>query len=721
MKVAAPLFLLLGGASGVAVQQRSAATAAANPIRKVVTMLQNMQSKVTAEGKREQDLYDKFMCYCKTSGGDLDKSISDAEAKIENADATLKAKKERKDQLEAELKEHTASRDEAKETMSKATALREKEAATFAKESSDLKTNVAAIAKAVTALEKGASGSAFLQTPAALLVKTWAMERATLPDESREELLAFLSGGQGAGYVPQSGEITGILKQMGDEMSKDLADATAAETTAIQVYEELMAAKKKEVETLQAQIESKMTRVGELGVELAEWANDLEDTKEALAADKKFKQELEEGCATKTQEWEEIKKTRAEELLALAETIKVLNDDDALELFKKTLPSASASFMQVEVSAKSQKARALEIVRAAARGVKAPALDLVALALTGKAAGFEKVLALIDELVVNLKKEQEGDDAKKEYCNTAFDEADDKKKGLERSIKDSETAIDELKGSIEQLTAEIAALDAGVKALDKSVAEATEQRQKQNAEFKDLIASDTTAKEVLGWAKNRLNKFYNPKMYKAPPARQMSEEERITVNMGGTLAPTTLGGIAGTGIGASFVQLSGRVAPPPPPETFGAYTKKGEENAGVIQMIDLLVADLDKEMQEAEVSEKDAQQDYEKMMADASEKRAADSKSITEKSDAKATAEENLQAETEKKAGTTKELMATLEVIQSLHGECDWLLQNYDARKEARSGEVEALTNAKAVLKGADYSLVQRRSVRKSGFLGREQ
>eukprot|EP00429_Kryptoperidinium_foliaceum_P077429 CAMPEP_0176217358 /NCGR_PEP_ID=MMETSP0121_2-20121125/17653_1 /TAXON_ID=160619 /ORGANISM="Kryptoperidinium foliaceum, Strain CCMP 1326" /LENGTH=109 /DNA_ID=CAMNT_0017556489 /DNA_START=3 /DNA_END=332 /DNA_ORIENTATION=- len=108
------------------------------------------------------------------------------------------------------------------------------------------------------------------------------------------------------------------------------------------------------------------------------------------------------------------------------------------------------------------------------------------------------------------------------------------------------------------------------------------------------------------------------------------------------------------------------------------------------------------------------------MTVDASAKRTADSKSLTEKGDAKATAEENLQAEGEKKKGTTKELMATLEYIQSLHGECDWLLSNFDARKEARTGEIESLTNAKAVLSGADYALVQRRSHRAIGFLGRD-
>merc|ERR1719162_2409581 len=124
------------------------------------------------------------------------------------------------------------------------------------------------------------------------------------------------------------------------------------------------------------------------------------------------------------------------------------------------------------------------------------------------------------------------------------------------------------------------------------VAEATEQRKEENEDFKELMASDSAAKEVLEFAKNRLNKFYNPKLYKAPAKRELTEEERLTVNNGGTLAPTAApGGIAGTGITA----LS-QVAPPPPPATAAAYSKSSKESGGVIAMIDLLIKDLDKEM-----------------------------------------------------------------------------------------------------------------------------
>merc|ERR1719215_1885013 len=183
------------------------------------------------------------------------------------------------------------------------------------------------------------------------------------------------------------------------------------------------------------------------------------------------------------------------------------------------------------------------------------------------------------------------------------------KKGLERSIANLDKAIEKAKEGISALTDELAALAAGIKALDKSVADATEQRKEENEEYTELMASDGAASEILGFAKNRLNKFYNPSLYKAPPKRELTDEDRATLAAGGTLAPTAApGGIAGTGVTVlADVSQHGVAKPPPPPEAPGAYKKKSEESTGVIAMIDLLVKDLDKEMTVAKAEEKDAQ------------------------------------------------------------------------------------------------------------------
>merc|ERR1719502_192076 len=124
-------------------------------------------------------------------------------------------------------------------------------------------------------------------------------------------------------------------------MQGDLATITKAEQEAIANYDELMAAKTKQVEANTKAIEEKIERVGNLGVEIETMKADLSDTEESMIEDKKFLQDLDKTCATKKAEWDVRCKTRTEELLALSDTIKILNDDDALELFKKTLPGSS--------------------------------------------------------------------------------------------------------------------------------------------------------------------------------------------------------------------------------------------------------------------------------------------------------------------------------------------------------------------------------------------
>jgi septal ring factor EnvC (AmiA/AmiB activator) len=263
-----------------------------------------------------------------------------------------------------------------------------------------------------------------------------------------------------------------------------------------------MAAKTKEVNSLTKAIEAKMQRSGELAIEIVQMKNDLGDTAAALIEDKKFLADLETNCKKKTEEWEVIVKTRNEELLALADTIKVLNDDDALELFKKTLPSA-ASFMQVEKSSATVRAMALATIRSAQRTAKFDRhhMDFILLAIQGKKIGFEKVIKMIDDMVATLKTEQIDDDNKKTYCGKELDQADDKKKSLEHSISDLETVISDTKEGIAATKDEIAALEAAIKALDKAVAEATEQRKEENEDYTELMASDSAAKELLGFAK----------------------------------------------------------------------------------------------------------------------------------------------------------------------------------------------------------------------------
>merc|ERR1719230_914646 len=310
---------------------------------------------------------------------------------------------------------------------------------------------------------------------------------------------------------------------------------------------------------------------------------------------------------------------------------------------------------------------------------------------------------MIDDMIANLKEEQADDDSKMEFCTAQLD-ADDKKKALDRTVSDLETKIAGLKEALVTITGEIDALEDGIRALDKSVAEATEIRKKEHEEYSELMASNGAAKELILFAKNRMQKFYNPRLYKAPPKRELTEEERITLNNGGTLAPTAApAGIAGTGI-AVFAQIArrddgvttetmtvsvnieaggggggdagasstgasvdtgsvsanvvlptaspgdtpGAVDVKPAPKTWeGGYKKQNE--GGALALMDLLVKDLQKEMTEASAEEENSQKDYEAFMRDSATKRAEDSKTVTDKTAAKAEMQGELESVTEAK------------------------------------------------------------------------
>jgi len=648
----------------------SAVAASANPIRKVTSLLKGIEKKVNEEIEAKEKLYDEYMCYCKNSDGTLAASIAEAEGKIPKVASNIESDTAKKAQTEAELKEAQVGRAEAKDDIAKAEKLRASEAEKFDSASSDLKTNIAALSKAIPAIESGMSG-AFLQTSGASTLRRISESNIDISSSDRDLLASFLSVSNHGGYVPQSGEIVGILKTIKDEMEAELADITATEKTSVTDFEGLVAAKKKQIAAQTKAIESKSVLIGKLGVAIAQQENDLENTKESLAEDQAFLANLDENCKAKTAEWEEFKKMSNEELVALTETIKVLNDDDALEIFKKTLPAAGSSLLQVQRTSKAVRSRALKVLTSQANSD--PRFDFIQMAVNG-GKGFGKIITMIDDLIAELKKDQVDDDSKKAYCEDQFDIADDKKKGLEQDMSDLDKSISDGEEVMSTLTAEIADLKKQIKELDEQVAEATKTRKEEHDDFVETIAGNKAAKEILAFAMNRLNKFYNPNLYVAPPKVEVE-----------------------------FSQVRGVAAPPPPPEADMAYKKK-EESKGVISMIDTIIKDLDKEDLEMKGEEKGAQSMYEKYMADAADKRATMSKASVEKDSALASTESDVM--TDKETLTTKkgELMDLEKYVGSLHGECDWLLKYHETRAAARTGEMESLDKAKAVLSGADYS-----------------
>merc|ERR1719473_1351857 len=534
---------------------------------------------------------------------------------------------------------------------------------------------------------------------------------STLDDFQRQDVMDLLQGKETA---QSSGEITGMLKAMLEEMEGDLATAKKDEATAVTGFEELSAAKAAEISSATSAIESKMKRSGEVAVEVVQTADDLEDTEAETKETQAFIGGLAAQCVEKKGDWAERQKMRAEEISAISEAIKVLNDDDALDLFKKTIPSMVQTGMQfLQKSSKSSvalRAKGLLVSLMQTGRAHTTQLSLMASSLASKAVDFSKITEQIDGMIDVLGKEQADDDAQKAFCDEEFTKSAAEKKETEDKLASLAASIEEMSATVATLKSEIETLTAEIKALDKAVAEATEQRKEEHTTFLQAQAEGSAAVQLIEAAKNKLNKFYNPTMYKAPERRELTEEERIAV-ANGAIDPrdaeeaTAAPGIAGTGI-AVFAQVRAvsDAAPPPPPETFGAYTKKSGKSNGVMQLMDMMAGDLKKDMSDGKHAEEMAQKDYENLMSASQKTRATNAESITEKESSSAEWAEKIENAKTEQASTTEALAKLKEYIAGLHSSCDFLVENYGARKEARTNEIEGLKNAKSVLSGASFS-----------------
>jgi len=687
---------LLLGVSSHALVLDSDLDSQANPIRKVVKLLQNMQKEISHEGEKEKELFDKFMCYCSGSDQELKAGAANAKAQIASLTARLKSETSEKTQLAQELVAHANDRSGATKDLEESAALRKKDAGEHASAAGDLRANIAAMGNAIPALQKGLGASALMQMPGsdrlASLLDTFPFQDA----QDRRHLLAFVQ--QNGDYVPQSGQIVGILKNMKDTMEGNLKDALGEEDQSVKSFADLKASKEQEIALATEAIASKTKRSGELAVSLASGQDDVEDTTEELANTQKFLNELGAQCASKQAEWDARQKVRQEEVTAIGEAIGILNDDDALDVFKKAIPSAlvqsnSVGFLQ-QRAGKAQKLQQVQaLLSKEARADKSTSLKLLLFTVNSKvrllqkgaaqSGNFDEVVKMIDDMMALLKKNQADDEKQKDWCGEEFHSSAGEEASAKRKLEKASAEIEELSDAIVATQQEIERLGESIKELDKTVAEATEQRKEEHSEYASHIQMTNAALGLVEKAKNRMNKFYNPTVYKAPPTT--------------TVSPSPYG----------FVQLEAsrhslrRVAPPEAPETFSGDYQKSGKSGGVVALMKMICKELELDMQDATHDEKAAQKDYTELMNDSSTSRSQDAKSITDKEAAKAGLNTKLTNMNEMKRSTQEELSLVQKYIGTLHAQCDFITGNFDERKEARTTEIDSLQSAKAMLSGA--------------------
>lgn len=668
------------------------AAAKPNPIRRVVSLLQEMQEEIEAEVAKEKKQWEKFQCFCKKNDGALDKKAKEAAAVIKKTKAEVESLTGQKKQLAEELKKHKKDRKDAEKSLDEATKKRAEEKAKFDEATKDVRKTLEDIDKAIAALEKG-MGKSFLQTGAASYLKAVIQNNSNTMDQldisDQQTLMAFLQSGKD--YAPAGGEIVGILKMMKDNFDESLGGILGEEEAAVKAFAKMKMTLEDLIKTSGRAIEKKSELKGEVAVKIVEAKNLVATTEKQMGDDMATLAELKEACSGKGEEFETRQKDAAAEVEAIGQAIGVLNNDDALQLFNKTDTKAlvQTSLLQVSARTNSPANKAIQLLSDKSFS-RSPAVAMIAFsakqALKAGKVDFSKIIKMIDDMVVLLKKEGEDDVKIREDCNNSFNEAEAEAKELAHDIEGLSAEIEDQTGVIAAQADIIAKAADDVAAAKEAMAEATEQRKADNAEFVVAVDLNNQAVTLIGKAKDKLNSYYNPQLVTTPAPEAASEADQY---------------VEGAGFSeGSFIQK----LPDGAPEVFSGDRKnKGQKGASVLALMDMLANDLNKDTQALEHAETVAQKDYEKLSEDLARQVAESTKASSDAAASKAAAEETkLTAEStlDMKEG---DLAANKKTVADLHAKCDFILEAFEERKAARETEVAGLTKAKAILSGAKF------------------
>eukprot|EP00405_Crypthecodinium_cohnii_P011026 CAMPEP_0206442190 /NCGR_PEP_ID=MMETSP0324_2-20121206/13687_1 /ASSEMBLY_ACC=CAM_ASM_000836 /TAXON_ID=2866 /ORGANISM="Crypthecodinium cohnii, Strain Seligo" /LENGTH=676 /DNA_ID=CAMNT_0053910011 /DNA_START=114 /DNA_END=2144 /DNA_ORIENTATION=+ len=672
------LFLVLGltcssfqEGSGLARVSRSENTIEVDknrPVSKVITLLKDMLKQLEKEATEDEEIYDKLACWCQTNDKEKTKAIATAEARISDLTTKIEDYTASSAQLNTEIKNLEKEVAENQASLDQATALRQKELAEFNAEEKESLEAISALKAAITVLSKHNSPSSLLQLDQRSVASIKSASKKVLSAEQQRSVLAYLKAPSGGfmdaaptfkqSYAPQSGEIFGILSQMKDTFEANLASSQKEEQANQKAFEELKAAKIEEIKSGQDQVDSKTLTLADTDEKNAQAKEDQKDTTASLNADEQFLGMLKEKCSMTDKEWEERQKTRSMEMEAVSKALEVLSGDEAHDLFTRTF---NPSLLQVSSSeVQTARSKAATLLESVARKSGAPALS--ALAMRVKLDAFERVKKAIDDMVEQLAKEQADEVKHKDFCVDEFNTNKLQTEEKTRQKIDTKTSIKDLKSTIGALTAAIETLKADVAETQVQMKRAGEDRELSNKEFQTTVADQRATQKLLKAALSVLEDFYG-------------KEKK------------------------SFVQ-----AEPvgPPPAGFEEY-KKNESAGGVTGLLKQIMADAKAMEAEAIRSEEDAQKAYEDFVKDSNAAIEAKSKDIVNKSEEKAKAEGALSEASKSLEAIATELEQLANSKAQLHQSCDFVLKNFDLRQQARSDEIEALKQAKAILSGAKF------------------
>jgi len=683
--------------------QAAAPAPAPTPAEKVVKLLQAMETSLQADITAEQEVYDKYACWCEATTTKKADGITDARTAMRTLG--LDVLKQRGIAM-ARTVDISQTREDIKaseEAQAELTSIRQKENAEYMADSAEMRECNRAVETCVKILNAEGGGS-FLQhsTSAAYALKvsnalsavadavSTAPERAivnleALKGPSRLSMLrkfAKEAGRQHGPYVSQSSSIVGVLTDMYDTFASELQSLVSTEADQNTAYEDLLATKQQTLITLQEHLQKAEMAKAEAEVMMAEATQAFDDTSGALKADVTLFDTIKEACTDKAEEFKTMGQFHKDELAAFGEAIAILDDPAAKTLFgtvhKRALLQGqhAASLLQVEslIEAGAVPTRkaflALRGVARQARGGRGLQLARLASKVQTATAGhFAEIIDSIKTMVEQLRQEGKADVEKRDECKDDYQEVEAKVADLKWQKNTTETKVTALGEEIIELQADETDVLAEITATNGTITDLEANRTTDNGAFITETDEDKEAIKLLKQAKEVLLEFYKNK----------------SVDLEG----------------ASLLQQPDNSSNPPPSEFAGKGGNKGKSK-GVIELLSGIQESLKRELEAARKEEEVAQLLFEKelkatkeLVQELEKRKVRLGVTIAER-----------QGDKLKEEGEVTTIDGKITVEEghktSIEPDCDKLFEHFEDRADKRTAEVEGLTQAMSYLAGLD-------------------
>mmetsp|Transcript_89659 Transcript_89659/g.141549 ORF Transcript_89659/g.141549 Transcript_89659/m.141549 type:complete len:735 (+) Transcript_89659:54-2258(+) len=686
-----------------------------SPVTRVVELLQALAKQAEQDGKKEEDLYENFVCWGQSVVNQKAASNAAAESRINELEtyiADLEAGRIELTSERADLEKEIA---ELMSDMESATALRKKEHSDFLEAEDEMTKAITALDDAIDTLEEatkdhkegvllavrarlqGASqngGMAALAQRQASLKHAVELGERFLAKADATFLKRVLLGDVPKvdwkklnrkatfkmSYKARSFKIQDVLKKMHQTFTINLNEAKSKEADAKAEYDKLMGAKQEQLDAARESLTKMEVENGAKGMSKQDAQDEVDGLKTQVKDDTEFIAETEKSLADKKESWKVRQELRTGEIAAINKAIYILHNDDARDLFKRSFASQGV-FLQI--SQKVQQSAKLRVTAASAlRDAAKRSGDTRLMALAATLAepdetvkvNFEPIIKAIDKMIATLQDEENKDLEIKETCEK--DRMDDTRTAIvaSRDIDEMTELVNEMIAKIKKCEERIAELLKEHEKTKEALEKATRMREEENAAWLVTDKDDKDAAETVMSAKEVLENFY-----KENDLVLMQKKQPVTG------------------------MKAGEAPPPPPPTWEGGYGGKTGESIGIVAIMEMVHEDIVKDRADAKADEDKAQAEYDAFKKD-SETKMEELMAEKETTEKEMGAAQTTKSDTESMRDTKKgELDAVLEKIADANPNCEYFEVNYPVRTTNRHIEIDGLQKAKAILEGGVF------------------